>query len=166
MLHREEHEERELLRKLVALAQAEMALLLEILGLLRPPLQATTAVLGVDMPIEVGSTQTVTLTFEDASGNPAAPPTGDGSGIDVTITSDNAAVATVGPVTASGDTATATGTGVSAGSFNYVGVVSNTSGAALVDDDGTTAFVQPANLAETVTAPPPAQATTAVLSAS
>ena len=47
------------------------------------------------------------LTFTDASGNPIAPPTGDGSGIVVTFASDNPAV-TVGTATGSGDEATAT----------------------------------------------------------
>ena len=116
------------------------------------------------MPLEVGGTTTATLTFEDASGNPATPPTGDGSGLEVVFSSDNTAVATVGAATASGDTATATVTGVSAGTYNLSAVVSNTSGAALLDDDGTTAFVQPSPVSETVTAPPPPQAVTATIS--
>jgi hypothetical protein len=172
---REEHEEKELLERLVEQGDVQIAwledidhLLTLILQLLKPP-SATTAVLsieGASMPLTVGGTETVTLTFVDATGAPAAPPTGDGSGLVVTIDSDNGAVATVGPVTSSGDTATATSTGVSAGSYNLIGNVANTSGAALVDDDGTTAFVQPAALADSVTAPPPAQAVTAVLSVS
>ena len=104
---------------------------------------------------------TATLTFQDANGNPAAPPKGDGSGIDVTFSSDNPNV-TLGAAVASGDTATAPITGTEA--FNLSATVANTSGAALVDDDGTTPFVQPASIA--VAAPPPPQATTAVLSAS
>ena len=118
------------------------------------------------MALTVGSTETVTLTFEDADGNAVAPPAGDGSGLVVTISSDNTAVATVGATTASGDTATAEATGVSVGSFNYTATVANASGADLVDDDGTTAFVQPSPLAETVQAAPPAQAVTGVLSVS
>lgn len=117
---------------------------------------ATTAQLGVAL-----MATTATLTFVDADGNPAAPPTGDGSGITVTFASDNPAV-TVGTATGSGDTATAPITGTEA--FNLSAVVANTSGAALLDDDGVTAFVQPTAIA--VPAAPAPQATSAVLSAS
>jgi hypothetical protein len=154
--HDHEREELRLLKLIIELLE-------HIIDLLSHPKQATTAKLGVTMPLSVGGTTTATLTFVDASGNPAAPPTGDGSGLDVVFTSDNTAVATVGPATASGDTATATVTGVSAGTYNLSAVVSNTSGAALLDDDGTTAFVQPASVAESVSAPPPPQATTATI---
>ena len=104
---------------------------------------------------------TATLTFTDANGDPAAPPTGDGSGLVVTFSSDNVAV-TVGTATASGDTATAEITGTDA--FNLSAVVANTSGAALLDDDGVTDFVQPAVLAVAATTPPVPQAVTGVLS--
>ena len=119
--------------------------------------QSTTAQLstqGADMAT------TATLTFTDKDGNPASPPKGDGSGIVVTFGSDNPAV-TVGTATASGDTATAEITGTEA--FNLSAAVTNTSGAELFDDDGTTAFVQPSAVA--VEAPPAPQATTATLSA-
>ncbi len=103
---------------------------------------------------------TATLTFIDANGNPAAPPSGDGSGIEVTFASDNPNV-TVGTASANGDTATATITGTEA--FNLSATVANASGAALVDDDGTTVFVQPSPIA--VAAPPAPQAVSATLSA-
>lgn len=105
---------------------------------------------------------TATLTFQDAEGNPASPPKGDGSGLDVTFSSDNPAV-TLGTATANGDTATAEITGTEA--FNLSAVVANTSGAALVDDDGTAPFTQPASIAVAGTTPPAPQATTATLSA-
>ncbi len=104
---------------------------------------------------------TATLTFVDANGNPAGPPKGDGSGLDVTFASDNPAV-TLSTASGNGDTATAEITGTEA--FNLSATVANASGAELLDDDGTTAFVQPSPVA--VAAPPPPQATTATLSAS
>jgi hypothetical protein len=165
--------EHELLERLIHEIHTETELVREIRDLLvlvvaildHNDQQATSATLkGSAMPLLVGSTETVTLTFVDAAGTATAPPKGDGSGLVVTIDSDTAAVATVGPTSASGDTAVATATGVSAGTFNYTATVANTSGVALVDDDGTTAFVQPSALAESVTAPPPPQATTATLS--
>ena len=144
-------------------------LLILVVAILDEPVpQSTTAILkGPAMPVQVGATEPVTLTFVDGAVTPPtdqSPPTGDGSGLVVTIASDNTAVATVGAVTASGDTAVASVTGVSAGSYNLTATVANTSGAALLDNDGVTPFVQPSPLADTVTAPPPAQATTAVLS--
>jgi hypothetical protein len=128
------------------------------------PHAVTANLTGGDMPLEVGATETVTLTFTDAAGAAAAPPKGDGTGIVVTIETDNVNIASVGATTASGDTAVATATGVAVGDFNYTATVANTSGAALVDDDGTTAFVQPSPLADSVVAPPPPQATGAELS--
>jgi len=47
---------------------------------------------------------------------------------------------------------------------NLTAVVANTSGAALLDNDGVTPFVQPPAFAFTAPAPPPAQATTMTLS--
>ena len=103
---------------------------------------------------------TATLTFTDSTGAPATPPKGDGSGLSITFASDNPAV-TLGPVSPAGDTATATITGTEA--FNLSAVVANVSSAALLDDDGTTPFVQPTAIpvAGTTTA----QAVTAVLTA-
>jgi hypothetical protein len=166
---REEHEIEELLEQILARETVALMRFLEriadntdaLVALLSPT--ATTAQLtleGAPMPLDVGATQTATLTYVDATGAAAPAPKGDGSGLVVTITSDNTAVASVGPV--SGDTAWVTG--VSAGSFNLIANVANSSGAALNDDDGLTPFVQPAALADTVVAPPPAQATTGVLS--
>lgn len=99
------------------------------------------------------------LTFVDSAGDPASPPIGDGSGIVVTFSSDNPNV-TVGTATGSGDTATATITGTEA--FNLSATVANSSGAALMDDDGTTAFIQPPSIA--VSGTTSNQAVTAVLS--
>jgi hypothetical protein len=99
------------------------------------------------------------LTFTESDGvTPGPPPTGDGSGITVTFSSDNPAV-TVGAAARSGDTATAPITGTEA--FNLSAVVANTSGAALLDNDGTTPFVQPTSIPVAATTP---QTTTAVLS--
>ena len=123
------------------------------------------------MSIPSGGSTPITLTFVDGTQTPPTPqtpPVGDGSGLVVTITTDNALV-TIGAVTQSGDTATATATAGDTSvdvPFNYTATVANSSGADLTDDDGTTPFVQPAALASTVTASvtPPAQATTAILS--
>ena len=79
------------------------------------------------------------------------------------FTSDNPNV-TLGAATPSGDTATAQITGTDA--FNLSALVSNTSGAELLDDDGTTAFVQPTAVPVPSSAPPVPQAVTATLSAS
>jgi hypothetical protein len=99
------------------------------------------------------------LTFTESDDKTAGPPpTGDGSGIVVTFSSDNPAV-TIGAATASGDTATAPITGSAA--FNLSAVVANTSGAPLLDNDGKTPFVQPSPVAVAASTP---QTTTAVLS--
>jgi hypothetical protein len=129
---------------------------------------AVTATIGGLMPLTVGGTTTATLGFVDAAGAAAAPPTGDGSGLVVTFTSDTPAVATVGTAVAGTDAAgngnyTATVTGVSAGDYNLGATVLNASGAALEDDDGVTAFIQPAPVPGTVTASTTNQATTAVI---
>lgn len=102
--------------------------------------------------------KTAVLTFADASGNPVAPPKGDGSGLVVSFASDNAAVS-VGAAVASGDTATAPISGTEA--FTLSATVANSSGAPLLDDDGTTPFVQPVSISVPAAA---AQAVTAVLS--
>lgn len=115
------------------------------------------------MPLTVGGTTTATLTFNDANGDAAAPPTGDGSGLTVTFNSSDVTVATVGPATLDATVYTATVTGVAAGTYSLNAAVENTSGAALTDDDGTTPFVQPAPVSETVGAAAAGQATTAVI---
>lgn len=104
---------------------------------------------------------TAIFTFTDADGTPDTPPLGDGSGIVVTFSSDNSAV-TIGAATGSGNTATAPITGTDA--FNLSAVIANASGAALVDNDGVTAFVQPTSIAVAASTPP--GATTGVLSTS
>jgi len=147
-------------RKEIRLLEEILDQLTEIVALLTTT-QSTTAVLTIE---ELGDTMAnAVLTFTDASGAPIAPPTGDGSGLVVTFASDNAAV-TVGPAVASGDTATAPITGTEA--FNLSATVANASGAALLDNDGVTPFVQPSAIAVPASAPPPDQATTAVLSTS
>lgn len=103
---------------------------------------------------------TAILTFTTASGTPNPPPTGDGSGIEVNFTSDNPAV-TLGAATLSGNTATAPITGTEA--FNLSASVANTSGVALVDNDGVTPFIQPTAIPVAAVAE---QTTTAVLSVS
>jgi hypothetical protein len=147
-MSRSEREELRLLHEIVELLE-------DIKALLTP--QSTTAVLSTQGDLMA---TTATLTFVDSTGAPAAPPKGDGSGLSIAFASDNAAV-TLCPVTPSGDTATATITGTEA--FNLSATVSNVSGAALLDDDGVTAFVQPAPLAVPAGAAP--QAVTAVLTA-
>jgi hypothetical protein len=119
------------------------------------------------MPITVGDTAAVdTVTFVDDTGNPQAPPTGDGSGLTVTVTSSDDTVLSAAATTASGDTAVSALTPVAPGSFTLSCVVANTSGAALLDNDGVTAFVQPADVSDTVVAAPAPQATTATQSIS
>jgi hypothetical protein len=103
------------------------------------------------------TTGNAVLGFEDDKGDATGPPPGDGSGLVVTFASDNSAVATVGTAATSTDAAGNTTyetpiVPVAEGSFNLSATVANTSGAALTDADGTTAFVQPSPLAVTVTA--------------
>ena len=108
----------------------------------------------------------LTLTFVDDTGAPASPPKGDGSGLTVTGASDGTtSVGAFAPGT-DPNTYVAPLTVVDDGTVsNLTAVVANTSGAALVDDDGTTSFVQPPAFAFTAPAPPPpAQAVTATLS--
>ena len=177
MSRREERKELELLedideslKTLIILNQGIAASLAALVAQLVP--FATTAVLsqGGTMSIPSGGTTPVAVTFVDSSTPPVpqAPPTGDGSGLVVTLSADNPVV-TISALTLSGDayTGTATAGDVSVDTpFNYTAVVANTSGAPLLDDDGTTPFVQPAALASSVTAAvvPPSQATTAVIS--
>lgn len=153
-----------LLRRLVGLGEAQLALLAQIaVELFEQPTGATTAVLTI-----TGGTMasTATLAFTDVTGAPAAPPAGDGSGLVVTFAVDDAGLASVGASTLSGSdyTASIVETGVS-GTYNVSATVANTSGAPLLDDDGTTAFIQPAAVAETVAAPS-TQATTGVITLS
>lgn len=157
-----EHSEKELLKALVELTERAVALLEIIAAELLPPF-AVSATIGGLMSLTVGGTTTATLTFVDANGESVAPPTGDGSGLTVTFQSSDTTVATVGPATLSGDTFTAEVTGVVEGSYTLPGAVENTSGAPLLDNDGTTPFVQPPPGAGTVGAAPAGQATTAVI---
>jgi hypothetical protein len=161
-----ERSEKKLLEALVALTERAVRLL-EIIAaeLLEPASGAVTAVLslGGPMPLTVGGTTTATLTFNDANGEAAAPPTGDGSGLSVTFNSSDVTIATVGTATLDGQTYTAEVTGVAEGSYTLNAAVENTSGAALVDDDGTTAFVQPTAADGTVGEAPAGQAVTATI---
>jgi hypothetical protein len=150
-------DERAWAREQIVLLREIRDLLLILVGESAPQRQATTAVLSTTGG---NNMTTAILTFTDASGNPIAPPTGDGSGIVVTFASDNPAV-TVGTATGSGDQATATITGTEA--FNLSATVANASGAALLDNDGVTAFEQPSSIAVAATTPVD-QAVTATLS--
>lgn len=156
------HSEKQLLEALVELSRREVRLLEIIVAELLPP-QAVSATIGGLMPLTVGGTTTATLTFEDANGDAAAPPTGDGSGLSVVFNSSDVTVATVGTATLDGNTYTAEVTGVAEGSYVLNAAVENTSGAALTDDDGTTAFVQPAAADGTVGEAPAGQAVTATI---
>jgi hypothetical protein len=97
--------------------------------------------------------ESVTYGFEDDKGNATGAPTGDGSGIAVAFTSTDDTLATVGaavpgtdaagnatlvaPITVVSAVPNATGVG-------FAGTASNTSGAPLLDDDGVTAWEDPA----------------------
>lgn len=115
------------------------------------------------MPLTAGGTTTATTVFQDANGATAPAPKGDGSGLTVTYNSSDVTVATVGPATLNADGSySATVTGVAEGSYSLATAVENTSGVALLDDDGSTAFVQPASVSGTVNAAAVPQAVTAV----
>jgi hypothetical protein len=166
MSRRGEREEIEILENLEAIAVGQSIILESInanLARLVAALApfATTATLSIQGD---PSMPDLTLTFVDATGTPAAPPAGDGTGLNVTFSSDG--TTTVGVGVAAGDTVVAPLTVVDDGSVsNLTAIVSNVSGAALLDDDGSTPFVQPPAFAFTAPAPPPpAQATTATLS--
>ena len=98
---------------------------------------------GAAMPITVDTTGlTATVGFEDDHGDVTAEPVGDGSGIVVSFSTSDTTVATIAPDAANplqGDI-----TLVAEGTVTFSGTVANTSGAPLVDADGTTPFVQPA----------------------
>jgi hypothetical protein len=151
--HEHDHEEEEVLEQILIVLE-------NIYSLLISQSQSTTATLSTK---GVSMATTAIATFTDATGTTATPPAGDGSGLLVTFASDNPTV-TIGVATESGDTFTAAITGTDA--FNLSATVANTSGAPLVDDDGTTPFIQPSPIAVPSSTPPPAQATTAVLSVS
>ncbi len=104
--------------------------------------------------LTVDSTGNAKFQFADDHGDIVGAPAGDGSGIVVTFVSDDEAVASLAnPVGVAGTDAAGLPEylapltfGVD-GTFNLSAVVSNTSGAPLVDDDGTTPFVQSAAVA-------------------
>lgn len=106
--------------------------------------------------------------FDDDHDDIAAAPAGDGSGIVVTFASDTPSVASLAdPVGVAGVDANGYAEylapltfGVD-GTFNLSAVVSNVSGAPLLDDDGVTAFAQAAPVAVPVAA---GQATTGTTS--
>lgn len=101
------------------------------------------------MPVAIGDTSTLTFAFTPAGGTPP----GDSGGISVTFASDNTSVATVGDTTVDSDgTYSTTVSWVGPGSVNLTALVANTDGTELFDADGTTDFVQPPALAETIEA--------------
>jgi hypothetical protein len=124
----------------------------------QPSAATATLTIGGNMALTVDTTTgNGVLSFEDDKGDVTGPPPGDGSGLVVAFSSDNEAVATVGTAVAGTDASgngnfSAPITPLTEGSFNLSAVVSNTSGAALTDADGTTAFVQPTALSVPVAA--------------
>jgi hypothetical protein len=120
--------------------------------------QATTGIVSVQsqgenvMGFTVDSAGNLLFGFSDDKNDlDVAPPTGDGTGLVVTLTSDNPATAAVGATTEGVDAAgnpqySAPLTFGVDGSFNAGATVANQSGAPLVDNDGTTPFVQPATV--------------------
>jgi hypothetical protein len=158
-----DEDEFELLETEVKLLREIRHLLHRLVAMLSPPQSSTATLSTQGEPVS-----TLTLDFVDASGTPQPAPKGDGSGLAVTFTSDG----TTSPGSAVAGTNgsgfvnySAPLTVVDDGSAsNLTAVVANVSGAPLNDDDGVTLFVQPAALAFTAPAPPPAQATTGVLS--
>ena len=159
-------DERELLKLLVLLLREAVGFLEIIAAELAPSPptdMAVEAVTGGLMPVDVGGTTTATTVFQDNNGDPAAAPTGDGSGLSVTYNVSDITIATVGPATLQGDGSyQATITGVAEGTYTLNTAVENTSGIALLDDDGATPFIQPAAVDGTVGAAPAGQAVTAV----
>lgn len=149
-LHREHHETNRLLREIRDLLAALVAYLI--------PAQATTGLIsiGADMA-------TATFAFEPVNGTLP----GDGSGL--TFTFSASGTASVGSATegtdASGNTNfTAPVTVVDDGSVTtFSGVLANVSGAALLDTDAVTAFIQPADFAFTAPSAPVEQATTGTI---
>ena len=99
--------------------------------------------------LTVDSAGNAKFQFDDDHDDIVGPPQGDGSGIVVTFSSDNPSVASLAnPVGVAGTDANGLPQflapltfGVD-GTFNLSAEVTNESGAPLVDDDGTTAFVQ------------------------
>ena len=120
------------------------------------------------MALTVDAAGVAKFQFVDDKGDLDAPvPAGDGSGITISFSSDNPAVvsgfdASVPGVDANGAAQwTANPTVVADGTYNLSATVANTSGATLMDDDGVTAFTQPAAIAVTLAA---GQATTGTVS--
>lgn len=119
------------------------------------------------MPLTVDAAGVAKFQFDDDLGEPAAAPQGDGSGIAVSFSSDNPSVVSgYGPTSESADANgypvyTAEPTVVGDGSFNLSASVVNTSGAPLVDDDGSTPFTQPSAVPVSLAA---GQATTGTVS--
>jgi hypothetical protein len=107
--------------------------------------------------------------FDDDHGDIVAAPAGDGTGIVVTFASDNTAVASfASPTGVQGTDANGNPEWVAPitygvdGSWNLTAQVGNVSGAALVDDDGVTDFVQPQPSAQQVAAGQAVTGTTTV----
>jgi hypothetical protein len=117
--------------------------------------------LGGTMGLTVDTTpgsESVTFTFDDDHGNPTNGPTGDGSGVQVSLSSANT-LTSVGAVVVGSDaagnptfTAPITVTTTVPGTAEFAGSVANLSGAPLLDDDGITPFVQPTNVTVPITA--------------
>jgi hypothetical protein len=163
--------ERRLLEKILKIDEQIRDILLDLVALLGESSQATSATLSLG-----GSTMAntlVTLDFVDSAGLSAAAPTGDGSGLVVTFETTDDTVATVGSATegtdASGNvnySAPIDEVGAPGAAYTISAIVANVSGAALLDDDGVTAFVQPTGVSGTVSGTTADQATTATLTLS
>jgi hypothetical protein len=117
---------------------------------------AATSSEGETMALTVDTAGVAKFVFDDDKGDVVGAPKGDGTGVTVSFSSDNPAVVSgFGPTQVGTDANgnpeyTATPTVVADGSYNLTAVVSNTSGAPLVDDDGATPFVQPASVPVTL----------------
>ena len=155
-------------QELAALALLDIACTLHELVPVPTPPSAVTAVLTVQAQ---GATMaTATLNFVGPTGESEPAPTGDGSGLVVTFTSDGTATPGAstqgtdasGNVNYTADVAVVDDCSVS----NITATVANTSGAPLLDNDGVTDFVQPPAFAFTAPAAPAPQATTATLTVS
>ncbi len=123
---------------------------------------------GEPMALTVDAAGVAKFQFDDDKGDVnIAPPTGDSSGLVVTFASDNPAVVSGYDAAVQGQDAngnpewTANPTVVADGTFNLSAEVTQVSGAPLVDDDGTTPFVQPQAVAVTLAG---GQATTGTVS--
>jgi hypothetical protein len=109
---------------------------------------ATSTTQGDSTMLTVDAAGVAKFQFDDDKGDIVGPPQGDGSGVVVSFASDNPEVvsgfgATSVGVDDNGNAEyTASPTVVADGTYNLTATVANTSGAPLVDDDGSTAFVQ------------------------